>query len=206
LRNEAAVVGDLTGVVRVASQRPLKDAAFFIAFAIKNRRIEENAHDVLKSSHMGASDSEINQAIAASNELEAYCLAMPHDCLDDRDKVHSVLQKVKDDNPGFLSETYSLIEGYVRKSEGKIALIEEFTQEENLITNREWFDIPYFRKPLFLVVTFLVFMPGYLILIWSGDTYYRKNGVVYRTSTKRKQLMTMIVVFLVVSSSLRFFG
>jgi hypothetical protein len=104
-------VGDLTDVVRAASQRPLKDAAFLIAFNIKNRRIEENACDVLKNSHMGTSDSEIKEAIAASNKLEAYCLAIPHACLDDRDKAYSVLQKAKDDNPGFMPGTYNLIEG-----------------------------------------------------------------------------------------------
>jgi hypothetical protein len=199
-------VGDLTDVVRVASQRPLRDAAFFTAFARKKGRIEESARDVLKISHMGASESEISQAIAASNELEAYCLAMPRDCLDDRDQVQSVLRKVKDDNPGFQPETYSLIEGYVRTSAGTVALGDEPNQEEDLVASREWSDIPYFRKPLFLALTFLVFMPGYLALIWSGDTYYRKNGIVYRTSPKRKRLMTMVVVLLMAWSSLRVFG
>jgi hypothetical protein len=203
LRNEAVDVGDLIDVVRLASQRPLKDAAFFIAFNIKNGRIEESASDALKSSHMGASDSEISEAIAASNRLEAYCLAMPPDCLDDHDKARSVLQKAKDDNPGFTPETYDLIEGYVHPSEAETAFGEENNLEENLTANREWSDIPYFRKPLFLVVTFLIFMPGYLILIWSGDTYYRKNGVVYRTSLKRKRQMTVIVALLMSSYFLR---
>jgi hypothetical protein len=72
-------VGDLADVVRLASKRPLKDAAFFIAFNIRNGRINENALDVLKSSHMSASDSEINEAISESNRLEAYCLAMAQD-------------------------------------------------------------------------------------------------------------------------------
>jgi hypothetical protein len=194
LRIEAVDVGNLTDVIRVASQRPLKDAAFFIASNIKNGRIEEDALDVLKSSHMRESDSEINEAIAASNKLEAYCLAMPHDCLDDRDEARSVLQKAKDDNPGFISETYSLIEGYVRTSEGTIALGEEYNQEEDLITSRDWSDIPYFKKPLFLIVMFLIFTPVYIILIWSGDNYYRKRCVVYRTSLKRKRLMTVVAL------------
>jgi hypothetical protein len=206
LRIEAVDVGNLTDVIRVASQRPLKDAAFFIASNIKNRRIEENAFNVLKSSHMGASDSEIDEAIAASNKLEVYCLAMPHDCLDDRDKAHSVLQKAKDDNPGFISETYSLIEGYVRTSKGTIALAEEYNQEEDSITSRDWSDIPYFKKPLFLIVTFLIFTPVYIIFIWSGDTYYRRRGIVYRTSLKRKRLMTVVALLPVAFYFLRSIG
>jgi hypothetical protein len=206
MRNKAVEVGYITEVARIASQRPLKDAAFFIAFNIKKRRIEEHASDVLKISHMGASDEEIKEAIAASNKLEADCLAIPHDLPDDGDKAHSALQKVKEGNPGFMAETYGLLEDYIRKRQSGIALSADVSPEENLITSRDWSDIPYFKKPLFLVVAFLVFMPGYLILIWSGDTYYRKNGVVYRTSTKRKRLMTMIVVLLIVSSSLKFFG
>jgi hypothetical protein len=199
-------VGNVTNVTRIASQRPLKDAAFFIAFNLKKGRIEENAYDILKSSHMEASDPEIKEAIAASNKLEADCLAIPHDLLADSDKAHSALQRAKDSNPGFTSDTYNLLKDYVRKSESGIAPSSDPGPEENLVTSRDWSDIPYFRKPWFLVVAFFVFMPGYLILIWSGDTYYRKNGVVYRMSTKRKRLMTMIVALLIVSSSLRFFG
>jgi hypothetical protein len=206
LRDEAVEVGDLIDVVRIASERPLKDAAFFIAFNIRNGRIEENAHDAMKSSHMGVSDSEISEAIAASNKLEAYCRAMPRGCLDDPDKARSVLQKAKDDNPGYTSETYDLIEGYVRSNEEEIEFGEQNDQDENLVANREWSDIPYFRKPFFLVLTFLIFMPAYLILIWSGDTYYRKNGVVYRTSLKRKRRMTVIVLVLIALYFLRSVG
>ena len=148
-------MGDLIDVVRIASERPLKDAAFFIAFNIRNGRIEENAHDAMKSCHMGVSDSEISEAIAASNKLEAYCRAMPRGCLDDPDKARSVLQKAKDDNPGYTSETYDLIEGYVRSNEEEIEFGEQNDQDENLVANREWSDIPYFRKPFFLVLTFL---------------------------------------------------
>ena len=155
---------------------------------------------------MGVSDSEISEAIAASNKLEAYCRAMPRGCLDDPDKARSVLQKAKDDNPGYTSETYDLIEGYVRSNEEEIEFGEQNDQDENLVANREWSDIPYFRKPFFLVLTFLIFMPAYLILIWSGDTYYRKNGVVYRTSLKRKRRMTVIVLVLIALYFLRSVG
>lgn len=196
-------MGDFTDVIRVASQRPLNDAAFFIAFNIRNRRSSESVFDALKSSHMEASLSELNQAIAASSKLEADCLAVPLDRLDDPDEANSVVQKTKDDNPGFIAETYSLIERYIRTSGEETAPDEELDQEETLITSREWSDIPYFKKPWFQVVVFLIFMPGYLVLIWSGDSYYRKNGIVYRMSLKKKQLMTGIVLVLIVSYFLR---
>jgi hypothetical protein len=106
-----------------------------------------------------------------------------------------------------MPETYLLIEGYVRRAgEGKAAPREEYNNEEDLVTDREWDDIPYFRKPFFLIVTFLIFMPGYLILIWSGDTYYRKEGVVYRTSSKTRRRTTVCAVFLMASYFLRRIG
>jgi nicotinamide riboside transporter PnuC len=77
--------------------------------------------------------------------------------------------------------------------------------QESLVTNREWSDIPYFRKPFFLVVLFLLFMPGYLLMIWTGDTYHKKNGIVYRTSLKAKQRITAIVVLLMVTYLVRRF-
>jgi hypothetical protein len=75
--------------------------------------------------------------------------------------------------------------------------------QESLVTSRDWFDIPWFRKPIGLAILFLVFTPGYLLLIWTGDTYHRKNGVVYRTGLKMKQRMTLVVVLLIVSYLLR---
>jgi hypothetical protein len=107
-------VGDLTDVVRRASQRPLKDAAFFVAFNIKIGRVEGNVFDILKSSHFGASDSAISEAIAASNELEAYCRATQCDWVGDPEKARSAVLKAKYDNPRFIPDTYGLIEQYVR--------------------------------------------------------------------------------------------
>ena len=77
---------------------------------------------------------------------------------------------------------------------------------ENLVTDRDWSDIPWFRKTVFSVVLFLLFIPGYLLLIWTGDTYYKKNDVVYRTSNKMKQRMTVVAVFLMVSYLIRSLG
>jgi len=75
--------------------------------------------------------------------------------------------------------------------------------QENLVVNREWSDIPYFRKPLFLIVMVIFFMPGYLLMAWTGDIYYRKNGVVYKFSLKQKQLMTVVLILLMASSLIR---
>ena len=73
------------------------------------------------------------------------------------------------------------------------------TTRENLVVHREWSEIPWFRKPFFLIVLFLLFMPGYLVMIWTGDTYHRKNGVVYRTSLKVKKTMTIVVVLVMLT-------
>jgi hypothetical protein len=143
MRSWAVDVGDITEVARIASQRPLKDAAFFVAVSIKKRRIGENAYEVLKTSHMGASDQEIEEAIAASDKLEADCLATMHE-VPDGGNARFVLQKAKDANPGFMPETYSLLQDYVRKSENEVA--PGFRSEKSLVTSRGWSDIPYFRE------------------------------------------------------------
>lgn len=74
---------------------------------------------------------------------------------------------------------------------------------ETLVSSRDWAEIPYFRKPWFLVLLFLVFMPGYLVVLWTGDTFYRRADVVYRTSRKQKIMQTLVVVVLMVSFLLR---
>ena len=133
-------MGNLTDVIRIASRRPLKDAAFFIAFNIRIGRIEEATPEMLKSSQREASDTEINQALAASNVLEAYCLAIPPRSLNDRDKARSVLQKAKDDNPGFIPETYLLLEGYIRAGEENVAPAEQFGGEKDRVQGPDWAD------------------------------------------------------------------
>jgi hypothetical protein len=37
--------------------------------------------------------------------------------------------------------------------------------DESSVTGRDWYDIPWFRKPFGLAIVFLLFMPGYLLLI-----------------------------------------
>jgi len=76
---------------------------------------------------------------------------------------------------------------------------------ENLAVDRDWAEIPYFRKPWFMVLLLLVFMPGYLLLIWTGDTYYRKQGTVYRMSQQRKIVTTLAVTMLMLSLFMRHF-
>jgi hypothetical protein len=76
---------------------------------------------------------------------------------------------------------------------------------EELVADRNWAEIPYFRKPWFMVLLFLVFMPAYLLVIWTGDTYYRKQGVVYRMSRKRRITMTLLVAALMLSFFMRQF-
>ena len=76
---------------------------------------------------------------------------------------------------------------------------------ENLAVDRDWAEIPYFRKPWFMVLLFLVFMPGYLLVIWTGDTYYRKQGTVYRMSQQRKITTTLVVAMLMLSFFMRHF-
>lgn len=74
---------------------------------------------------------------------------------------------------------------------------------EGLVVNRDWAEIPYFRKSWFMVVMFLVFMPACLFVMWTGNTYYRRQGVVYQTSRKQKLIMSLGIVMFLLSFYLR---
>jgi hypothetical protein len=76
---------------------------------------------------------------------------------------------------------------------------------DQLVVDRDWVEIPYFRKPWFAVLLFVVFMPAYLLVIWTGDTYYRKKRIVYRTSSKTRMTISLVVVGLTLSFFLRRF-
>ena len=76
---------------------------------------------------------------------------------------------------------------------------------EDLIVDRDWAEIPYFRKPWFMVLLLLVFMPAYLAMLSTGDTYYRRKGTVYRMSTRKKILRTAVVGSLMLSFFIRHF-
>jgi len=76
---------------------------------------------------------------------------------------------------------------------------------ENLAVDRDWAEIPYFRKPWFMVLLLLIFMPGYLLVIWTGDAYYRRQGTVYRMSQQRKIVTTLAVTMLMLSFFMRHF-
>jgi hypothetical protein len=71
---------------------------------------------------------------------------------------------------------------------------------EQLIADRSWAEIPYFRKTWFTALLFFIFMPAYLLMIWTGDVYYRKRGVVYRISSARRTAMTCLVALLMLPS------
>ena len=162
-------MGDLTDIIRIASRRPLKDAAFFIAFNIRIGRIEEAVLDVLKISYPEAPDTEINEAVVASKRLAAYCLAIPRYRLNDRDRVRSVLEKAKDDNPGFMPETYLLLEGYARGGEDNVPQAEQkperFGIDGNALAIFQWITavlaaiFSYFASAFFLAYFLLELGP-----------------------------------------------
>jgi hypothetical protein len=135
--------------------------------------------------------------------LENYCLGSPHDLIENDDDVAAFLNKAREEHSGFSDETYNLIKWYIPT--GEITSIEnsEIELEINLIANREWSDIPYFRRPLFLTILMLFFIPGFLIIIWTGDVYYRRNDTVYKMSMKTKKLLTMIAILPIATYFLR---
>jgi hypothetical protein len=73
------------------------------------------------------------------------------------------------------------------------------------VTNREWSDIPWFRKARFLAGLLFLFPPGYLLMIWTGDVWYRRNGNVYQMSLRRKLDLTLCVVLLMAVAFTRSF-
>ena len=76
---------------------------------------------------------------------------------------------------------------------------------EESVVYRDWDEIPFFRMPWFMVLSLLVFMPAGLLVMWTGDTYYQRQGVVYRSSRKHKITMTFVVAMLMLTFFLRQF-
>ena len=77
----------------------------------------------------------------------------------------------------------------------------DFSQEQ--IISRDWNEIPWFRKPIFLVISFLIFMPAAIVILWTGDVFYKKNGVVYARSKKKKLIMTVSMILLMATFYMR---
>lgn len=63
---------------------------------------------------------------------------------------------------------------------------------------REWAEIPYFRKTPFVIAMFLLFSPAFLLIVWTGDTYYRRDGVVYARGPRFRRTLTIIIAVLFV--------
>ena len=62
-------------------------------------------------------------------------------------------------------------------------------------TIENYAQVPWFRKRWFAILCVLVFMPAFLIIAFTGDIYFEKNGEL-KTLPKRSR-MTVLVIFLV---------
>lgn len=54
--------------------------------------------------------------------------------------------------------------------------------QPKLPSDRPWSSIPFIRRPIGFVLLFLFIWPVALIIMWTGDLYYRHKGVVYLRS------------------------
>jgi uncharacterized membrane protein YvbJ len=57
--------------------------------------------------------------------------------------------------------------------------------------------VPWYRKRWFAVISVLVFMPIFLVVAFTGDVYFEKNGELQAFPKKTKFIILGIFVFLI---------
>ncbi len=72
-----------------------------------------------------------------------------------------------------------------------------------LVLDRNWEEIPYFRRSWFVVLMLLVFMPAVVLLTATGDVYFRRKGQVYRFDIKMKRMLTFVSLGFMLTLALR---
>jgi hypothetical protein len=65
---------------------------------------------------------------------------------------------------------------------------------------------PFYRRPLFLFICVVVFIPLDLLIMWTGPIYRKKNGQYVRVGLLAKTLMSVAGVLLVLINVARFAG
>jgi uncharacterized membrane protein YvbJ len=58
-------------------------------------------------------------------------------------------------------------------------------------------DVPWFRKRWFAIVCILLFMPAFLVIAFTGDVYFEKNGEL-KTLPKRSRYIVLGIFLLMV--------
>jgi hypothetical protein len=58
--------------------------------------------------------------------------------------------------------------------------------------------IPWYRRPLVQIVWFVFLLPLWLILMWTGPSYYRKAGVYKKFGILAKVLLSIVGILLIV--------
>ncbi len=63
---------------------------------------------------------------------------------------------------------------------------------ERIPSEKRYSDIPFYRKPLTLILSFLFFSPATLIICLTGDTYSQNKGVVYQAPRGMRWLLILM--------------
>lgn len=63
-----------------------------------------------------------------------------------------------------------------------------------------WDQLPFYRKNWFVIILFLVFIPGALLIAWTGPVYQRQDGQITEMARNTK------IIFSVVGAGLLFFN
>jgi hypothetical protein len=197
-------MADIENIIRVASRRPLTDAAFYISFYLKKENINSDIYDIIKLSHNSSSLQEIEGAICLCRNLEIYLSELHRRFVDGEESLEALLAKARDKYPGLMHETYALFKYLIGAKNIPPDEASRVQMQAQTMTTREWSDIPYFRKPLFLAALFLLFMPGFLLITMTGEIYYKRNGNAFIVDQNTKHGMTIVVAILLISYVFRY--
>nr|WP_320131213.1 hypothetical protein [uncultured Holophaga sp.] len=80
-----------------------------------------------------------------------------------------------------------------------------FRQNDSILVDCDYKDIPWYRKRWALVLLVLLFIPAAIIILLTGETYLKRKGLIYEVSEKRKKSMAFALTAVLAVNLVRLF-
>ena len=65
---------------------------------------------------------------------------------------------------------------------------------------KSYSEVPYYRKNWFVILTWFLFWPACLVIMWTGDVYYEKKKQLVAYGKVQKIVMSIIALFVTISA------
>jgi len=73
------------------------------------------------------------------------------------------------------------------------------SQEKKELSLSDYSQLPWYRKEWSVVALLLIFWPASVIIMWSGDVYYKQRGKIKKRGKIGKLLLTIIAIVATIS-------